>query len=320
MLEFWDVHATVKLNDGSDMPVIGLGVWAGSTEKSDVDAAEGWVKSALEAGYRHIDTSSFYETEPAVGRAIKSLEPIISRDKVYLTTKLGWNGQEHVEEFFAQSLENFQTNYVNQYLIHWPQAVEYDPKDKMPKHPDGTFRTSDATNFNITWSRLEKLRESGRTKSIGVSNFSEKTLEQLFKTAKVIPAVNQVEIHPYLVQEDLVRYCQSKGIVVVAYTPTGKEAVRNDPVILSIARKYNATATQVILAWHLARGIAIIPKSANLDRQKENLVLPKLADEDVRAISALDRNDRLSNREYETKGTLWGWTYEQYGWPGEARQ
>ena len=157
-------------------------------------------------------------------------------------------------------------------------------------------------------------------------------LDQLFKTAKITPAVNQVEyvpaglhywveiltfihrrLHPYLAQPELKAYCDAKGIVLTAYTPTGYATVRSDPTIVELAKKYNVTPAQVILAWHLSRGVVVVPKSSNEQHQKENLAPPTLSKEDLEAIGKLDRNERLCNKANE-RGIVWGWTYEQLGW------
>jgi len=154
---------------------------------------------------------------------------------------------------------------------------------------------------------------SGKVKAIGVSNFSIKTLEQLLATAVITPAVNQVELHPYLSQKELVAYCRGKGIVVTAYSPTAKGAVRADPTIVELAAKYNASAAQIILAWHIARGTSAVPKSTDRERQRENIKLPMLSPGDVDCINALDRNERIANKA-GPDGKMLGWTYEQLGW------
>ncbi|PSS35483.1 hypothetical protein PHLCEN_2v1638 [Hermanssonia centrifuga] len=177
--------------------------------------------------------------------------------------------------------------------------------------PDGVLKITDYP-FTKTWAALEKLHESGKAKAIGVSNFSVKTLEELLRTAKIVPADNQVELHPYLIQEDLVNYCKERGITVTAYAPTGYKVVRENPLIIELAEKYKVTSTQVILAWHLARGVAVVPGSKNPEHQKENINLPTLEAEDVKRISALNRNERLSNK--PVNGMMHGCTVEQLGW------
>ncbi|KAF8906612.1 reductase AKOR2 [Mucidula mucida] len=316
-MTFHDPTGTVKLNTGASMPLIGIGAWAGLDPEDQV-AVRHWTLTALKTGYRHIDTSPIYQTETSVGVAIQNSG--IPRDQLLITTKFPWNGHGRVKQCFETSLKDLGTDYIDLYLMHWPQHVVYEEGNYTPQNRDGSLRVTEDFNFNQSYAVLEGLLETGKCKAIGVSNFSIKNLEKLFETAKVVPAVNQVEY----VRKELVKYCQSKGIVVVAYTPTGeyplsrKETVRRDPVIVEIAKKYNATPTQIILSGHLARGVAVLPKSAHEGRQKENLKLPILEADDVAKLCALDRNDRISNREYEIDGekgrTLWGWTYEQLGW------
>ncbi|KAF4568218.1 hypothetical protein EYR36_010227 [Pleurotus pulmonarius] len=166
-----------------------------------------------------------------------------------------------------------------------------------PRNPDGTL----------------KLLDTGKVKNIRVSNFSIKTLEELLKTAKVVPAVNQIELHSYLAQAELVEYCKSKGIVVTAYAPTGSSKVLSDPLIVELAAKYKASPAQVVLAWHLARGTTAVPRSTSEAHQKENLSLPTLDSEDVERITALDKGLRVCNNPTEN-GIICGWSVEGMGW------
>ncbi|KAJ7132386.1 NADP-dependent oxidoreductase domain-containing protein [Mycena epipterygia] len=189
------------------------------------------------------------------------------------------------------------------------------PEEMKPAMNISQATVVDTPTCNETWAEMEKIYSSGRARAIGVSNFSIKTIEQLFKTAKVVPAVNQVEMTPYLAQPELLEYCREKGIVVTAYSPSGHENVRSDPTIDALATKYGVTPTQIILSWHVARGVSAVPKSANPDRQKENLAvhLPTLSAEDVSKVTALDRNERIVTK-IGPDGKLYGWTAEQYGW------
>ncbi|KAI0751585.1 Aldo/keto reductase [Daedaleopsis nitida] len=300
-----------KLNTGAMMPAVGLGGWAGTTDDIRKDAWQ-WMLPALQSGYELIDTAYAYGTEATVADTIKRAG--IPREKVWITTKL--HNQHHgpyVEEYFEISLKNLQTDYVDLYLMHWPQAQKYHPDKWDLFDKDGSTICFDTPIFNETWARMEKLYESGRAKAIGVSNFSVKNLEKLFETAKVVPAVNQVEMHPFLVQQDLKDYCDKKGIVLTAYSPTGYQNVLTDPTIVELAKKYQVSPVQVVLAWHLARGVSVVPKSSNEQRQKDNINLPTLDPEDVKRITALDRGQRLCN--YPDKnGKVWGWTMEQLGW------
>ncbi|KAK0456879.1 NADP-dependent oxidoreductase domain-containing protein [Armillaria borealis] len=281
-----DVSRTVTFNNGDSIPVLGFGVWTGMDPEVQRGSVE-WIQTAINV------RKSLWERRYA---------SLAFRGKSFLFVP---NFQS-----LNENLESLGMNYVDLFLMHWPQYVVYEKDNFLPKNPDGTVRVTEERNFNQSWEVMEKLLEK-KCKAIGVSNFSIKTLEKLFTTAKIIPAVNQIELHPYLVQEELVRYCRGKGIVVVAYTPTGLDVVRKDPVIIDLAEKYSATPTQVILAWHLARGVVAVPKSADEGRQKENRKLPVLEPEDVKRISGLDKNVRLCNKAMEVNGTLWGWTCEQ---------
>jgi len=299
----------VTLNNGVQMPAIGHGSWSGMTPE-ERDQSVPWLKTALEAGHRHIDTAQFYGTEKHTGIVVR--ESGISREQIFVTTKLPWNHHTRVAQSFEESLNFLDLGYIDLYLMHWPQAVLYDENDPMPKHPDGTLITTDHS-FNDTWAEMEKLLDTGKVRAIGVSNFSVENLERLLKTAKIVPAVNQVELHPYLAQTDLLEYCKHKGIIVTAYSATGYSNVRGDPLMVELGEKYNVSPTQVTLAWHLARGATAVPKSTNFERQKENINLPKLDEEDIKRISGLDKNERLCNKADE-HGKVWGWTYEQLGW------
>ncbi|KAJ7663801.1 NADP-dependent oxidoreductase domain-containing protein [Mycena polygramma] len=224
--------SSIKLSTGALIPAIGLG---GAPDGFNPEAiADSDFLTAFKAGYRHFDTAYIYRTEPYLGAALRA------------------SGVPR-EEMVAPP-----------YLMHWPITAEYANGYDGP----ATFqelledlKVVDTPSFNDTRAEMERLHASGRAKAIGVSNFSIKTLKQLFKTAKIVPAVNQVEMHPYLAQPELLEYCRAKGIVVVAYTPSGHETVRNDPTIVALAEKYCVSATQVILAWHRARGLPWYPRA-----------------------------------------------------------
>ncbi|KAF8913270.1 reductase AKOR2 [Mucidula mucida] len=295
-------NATVRLNTGAEMPMIALGGWGGATADERF-AARDWLLTALESGYRHIDTAAIYYTEASCFLVLCSLTPAYR-----------WIAHGHVKQAFEKSLKALDIDYIDLYLVHFPVPIAHEDGNDFPTNPDGTIRIDESVTVNDIWADMESLLETGKVKAIGVSNFSPKTLDQLLKTAKVVPAVNQVELHPYLVQEDLRRYCKGKGIILSAYTPSGRDTVRQDPKIVELSAKYKVTPNQIILGWHLARGVPMIPGSKNAERQKENLQLPIIAEDDVQQINALDRNMRLTNKAREVKGTYWGWTYEQYGW------
>ncbi|TFK36518.1 reductase AKOR2 [Crucibulum laeve] len=319
----------IPLNNGTSIPIIGTGAWA-PDEAEAQSQVKGWILTALKNGFRHIDTAKGYLTEAAVGQAIR--ESGIPRKDIFVTTKLPFTDHHRVAESFNESFKDLDVEYIDLYLMHFPQALEYEPGTRnLAQNPDGSYKKVDTVTFNESWAEIEKLLDTGKVKAIGVSNFSPKNLDKLLSTAKVTPAVNQVELHPYLAQEDLRAYCAEKGIVLTAYTPSGYAEVRGDPLIVELAKKYKSTPNQVILAWHIARDIVIVPKSVNSDRQKENITvsqvliylhgmnieillqLPTLESEDVKKISGLDRGKRICNGP-DKFGQVYGWTMEELGW------
>ncbi|KAG5728211.1 Protein GCY [Termitomyces sp. T112] len=296
------------LNNGVTIPAVAHGAWAPHSNEARSKAKE-WLLTALKAGYRHIDTAQGYYTEGVVGEVIK--ESKIPRKEIFITSKLSSSNHHRVAESFEESLKALSVDYIDLFLIHWPQAMPNDNEQR--KNPDGTWKIREDITFHQAWAELEKLMEAGKVKAIGVSNFSIKTLKELATTAKITPAVNQVELHPYLVQENLREYCDKKGIVISAYTPSGYDTVRKDPLIVQLAEKYKVTPNQITLAWHLARHIIIIPKSLREEHQKENINLPILDAEDIVKISKLDRNQRICNAADE-HGQVYGWSLERLGW------
>ncbi|KAJ6582227.1 NADP-dependent oxidoreductase domain-containing protein [Mycena capillaripes] len=302
--------AVIKLNTGAEIPAIGLGGTPDGFTPEDMAACEKWFLTAFEAGYRHFDTAWMSGTEPSLGAALRASK--VPREEVFITTKLAWHHQKYVERALNDSLSRLDVDYVDLYLIHWPQHLEY---PSPPKEIWGGWKLNEEHTFNDTWAEMERLHASGKARAIGVSNFSIKTLEELFKTAKIVPAVNQVEMHPYHADTELLEYCHKKGIVVTAYSPTGHQKLRSDPVLAGLAEKYKVSPTQIILAWHVARGVVAIPKSSNAGRQKENLMLPTLSAEDVASVTALDRKQRCEAwGKFGPDGKFLGWTAEQYGW------
>ncbi|KAK0448422.1 NADP-dependent oxidoreductase domain-containing protein [Desarmillaria tabescens] len=310
----------VDLNNGTKIPIIGIGGGPSALTAEACDAAKKWILTAIkvrdtsilrpihqlsvtEAGYRHIDTALLYGTEKVIGEAIK--ESGIPREEFFITTKLPFNRQDRVTESFELSLKNLGVEYVDLYLMHWPMAIPYKgPWLDLPYGADGSVITVDSPTFNESYAEMEKIYASGRAKAIGVSNFSIKTLEELLKTATVVPAVNQIERHPYLAEHDLIAYHKKKG---------HKNAIREDPVMNEIAAKHGVSPTQVILAWHIAGGVIILPKSENEQRQKDNINLPTLDEDDLKRIDGLDRGERLCNK-IDKNGKVFGWTREQLGW------
>lgn len=236
-------HQTYKvLNNGVKMPVLGLGVY-----KSGDDTKQA-VLDALEAGYRHIDTAALYKNEMQVGEAIR--ESGIPREEIFITTKL-WNddmkaGKQY--EAFEKSLERLGTDYVDLYLIHWPVS----------------------SALESSWKVLEQIYKEGRARAIGVSNCHMEHLMRVLACAHVVPAVNQVECHPYLNQKSLRIFCNNLSIEMEAWSPLGRGNVLEDPVIVQLAQKYEKTPAQIILRWELSQNLIVIPKSVHKERIREN--------------------------------------------------
>lgn len=260
----------VKLNNDVEIPELGLGVY--KIEDADVERV---VHTAIDAGYRAIDTAWFYKNEKALGAALKTLN--INREDLFITTKL-WNdfqGYDATIKAFNDSLESLQLTYIDMYLIHWPCPA------------DGLFIE--------TYKALETLFKEGKIKAIGVCNFKEHHLDQLLAETEVVPAVNQVEFHPLFNQKALQAYCESKRIKLMAWSPLmrGGEWLNNAD-LQSIADQYNKTVAQVIIKWHLQQGRLVIPKSQNDNRIRENFDVFdfELSDEDLDKIDQLNTDER----------------------------
>lgn len=243
------LDSSIELNDGATMPLLGFGTYQIANGGSCLRA----VARALELGYRHIDTAAFYGNEQDVGRAIR--QSGIDRGRIFVTTKL-WNsdqGYSSALKAFERSLNRLGLDYVDLYLIHWPE-----PGKRME-----------------SWRALEEIRRSGRCRSIGVSNYTVAHLDELLREAQVVPANNQVEFSPFLYQRGLLEYCQAKAITITAYCPLvhGEKHALEQRSVLAIARRHGKTGAQVLLRWALQHAVAAIPKSARAQRIEENAAL-----------------------------------------------
>lgn len=251
------------------MPWLGLGVFL-SKEGDEVENA---VKTALKNGYISIDTAAIYQNERGVGTAIN--ESGIPREEIFLTSKV-WNsdqGYQNTLAAFEESLEKLQTSYLDLYLIHWPKgkrSVE-------------------------TWKAMEELYEKGKIKAIGVSNFLVHHLEDFLPECKIIPAVNQVEFHPELIQPELLQYCQNRNIQLEAWSPIMKGKVNDIPLMKELATKYGKTPVQIVLRWDIQKGVVTIPKSVTPERIISNADIFdfELSIEDIAKINRLDQNKRI---------------------------
>lgn len=258
----------VTLTNGVKMPMLGFGTF----KLTDYQEAYDSVMSALQLGYRHIDTAALYQNEEAVGQAIR--DSGIARDEIFLVTKM-WNsehGYEKALKAFDASLERLGAEYVDLYLIHWPK-----PQNKE------------------TWKAFENIYRLGRAKAIGVSNFHRHHLEDLLSSAEIKPMVNQVEFHPYLVQQELVDFCKQNGIQYEAWSPLMQGQITDIPLLAQLAAKYGRSVAQIVLRWNIELGIVTIPKSSNPVRIKENLDIFgfELEKDDVLKITQLDKNRRV---------------------------
>ncbi|HUB38027.1 MAG TPA: aldo/keto reductase [Streptosporangiaceae bacterium] len=259
------------LDNGQRIPQFGFGVFL--IEPKDTEAA---VTAALQAGYRHIDTAEMYGNEAQVGAAIAKSG--LGRGDVYVTTKLnnGAHRPDDARRAFDASLKALGSDYVDLVLIHWPLPTRYDG------------------DYVSTWKTLEEFYRDGRARSIGVSNFQPHHLRRLHQECEISPAVNQIEVNPYLTQDDVRGFCAEHQIAIEAWSPLARGNALGDPTIDDIARRVGKTPAQVILRWHIERGDIIFPKSVTESRIRENIDIFdfELSGEDVEAISALNRNER----------------------------
>ena len=257
------------LSNGVKMPSIGFGTYKSGSDEETANI----VKYALEVGYRQIDTASFYFNEEGIGKGIK--ESGVNREEIFLVTKL-WNdnhGYEETLKAFDESLKKLQVEYIDLYLIHWPYRLNSE-----------------------TWRAFEYLYNTGKVKAIGVCNFKIGHLEELKKTAKIMPMVNQIELHPSSPKEAMVKYCNENNIQVVAWSPIMRGKLFSNEVMLNIAEKYNKSIAQIVLRWHIQRNVIPIPKSSNNERIKENFEIFdfNLLEEDMKLINMLDEGDDAS--------------------------
>jgi methylglyoxal/glyoxal reductase len=268
-MKITDKFGKVKLSNGLEMPYLGLGVYKTQDGPEVINS----VKYAFEAGYRHVDTAAMYMNEKGVGTAVK--ESNLPREALFITSKL-WNdnhGFEPALKAYDESLKKLGTDYLDLYLVHWPVR----------------------DIFKETWRAFEKIYKEGRVKAIGVSNFLVHQLEDLLRSAEITPMVNQVEFHPYSVQQELLDFCRLHDIQFEAWAPLMQGRIFNVLLINELAKKYNRTAAQITLRWNLQKNVVTIPKSV----KKENIISNsqlfdfELSAEDVLAIDGLDKSQRF---------------------------
>ena len=264
----------ITLNNGQSIPQLGFGVF--QIEPKDTVEA---VSTAFQVGYRHIDTAEMYGNEKEVGEAVAKSG--LDRADVFVTGKLANDAHrpDDARRAFDASLEALGFDYLDLFLIHWPLPTKYDG------------------DFVSTWQTLEEFYREGRARSIGVSNFQPHHLRRPHEASEIIPAVNQIEVHPFLTQDDVRAFCAEHQIAVEGWSPIGQGAVLDDPAIGSIAERVGKTPAQVVLRWHIQRGDIIFPKSVTPPRIQENFEIFdfELSDGDVAEISALNKNQRTGS-------------------------
>ncbi|WP_371271405.1 aldo/keto reductase [Enterococcus gallinarum] len=260
------------LSNNVSIPELGFGTW----QTPNGDVAVSAVKKALEVGYRHIDTAQGYKNEDSVGQAIK--ESDIPREEIFLTTKL-WNenhSYDLVLSSFEESLKKLQTDYIDLFLIHWPNPVK--------------FRDNWQSANAETWRAMEELYQAGKIKAIGVSNFLPHHFEELKKTATIFPMVNQIFLAPGELQKEVVSYCQEHNVLLEAYSPLGTGKIFDVPEMQELSDKYGKTIAQIAIRWSLQHDFLPLPKSVTPSRIEENLAVFdfELSDEDMQRIDQLD--------------------------------
>ncbi|KAI9031251.1 NADP-dependent oxidoreductase domain-containing protein [Hyaloraphidium curvatum] len=286
----------LKLRSADLVPLLGLGTW-----KSQPGEVGGAVRAALDLGIRHIDCAWIYGNEREIGTVLKDkVGTDFQRSELFVVSKLWpifYGDPSRIVRAVEESVGNLGLDHLDALLLHWPFCYQYiGDKVTMPKDKaTGAALFDEKWHIRDTWPELEKLVEQGKTRNIGVCNYGITRLEELLKVAKIKPAVNQVELHPYNPQPELVEFCKQEGIAVTAYSPLGsggKPSLLEDPIILEVAKKLSLTPAQVLLSWGATRGTVVIPKSVKPERIKENMHLVELDKDSMEKINGISKRVR----------------------------
>ncbi|GAA5995279.1 uncharacterized protein JCM10292_005074 [Rhodotorula paludigena] len=308
--------ASFTLNTGAEIPSVGLGTW--QAPPGQVAAA---VEHALKSGYRHIDGALIYQNEAEVGAGIKASG--IPRSEIFLTSKL-WNTYHEsdaaVEACLDETLASLGVDYLDLYLIHWPvRLVSNESSKLLPVNPDGSRAVDRDWDMSKTWASMEKLLRTGKVKAIGVSNWSIPYLEKLKEKWTVVPAVNQVELHPFNPQHELKAWCDEHGILMEAYCPLGStnSPLLSDPELSAIAAKHGVSPATILISYQPQRGIVVLPKSVSASRIESNLKLITLDDEDMDRLNSM----AAKGKQQRVNTPLFGWDLGFDDWyPEQAKE
>jgi len=283
---------------------LGLGTW-----KSPKDKAGMAVEHAIRCGYRHIDTAPIYENLEEIGDAIQRViaSGLVKREDLFITSKL-WNTDWiDPRRGLQKTLHQLKLDYLDLFLVHTAVPFEYSEDNYWPKDEHGYAKVSNVP-LHHCWSTMEKLKEEGTTKSIGISNFPVVLIRDLLSYANIPPAIHQIEIHPYFTQEENATFCRTKGIQITAYSPlaSAKEGPLKDTAVLQLSHLHRVSAAQILIRWCIDKGYSVIPKSANPARIKKNMEVMgfKLSDEEVMRLSRLNRNLKTCD-----VAKIWPWPY-----------
>ncbi|KAF2829604.1 protein GCY [Ophiobolus disseminans] len=305
------VPSHFKLNTGASIPAIGLGTW--KSEPGEVRKA---VAFALKDGYRHIDAALIYGNEKEVGEGIR--DSGIPRKDIFITSKLWNTHQDDAKAGLQRTLDDLGTDYLDLYLIHWPvRLVANETSDLLPTNPDGSRSVDRSWDQSKTWKQMEELYKSGKVKAVGVANWSVPYLEELSKTWTVVPAVNQVELHPLLPQHKLRKYCANKGILLEAYSPFGSTGapIMSNADIKRIAEEKKVSPATILLSYHVNKGVVVLPKSVTESRISSNKNAVELSASEVEALDKLAEGGNAKR----LNTPLWGFDLGFDDWYGAAK-